>query len=129
MRRIFDNKLIWPILALGLILLFNAIFTPGFFRIEVKDGHLFGSLIDVLNRGAPLMIVAVGMTLVIATKGVDLSVGPVMAIAGATAAMLIGNSSDATSWSFSPRWAWLRSAVLGTACLFHLPAFNQLAPR
>ena len=37
----------------------------------------------MLNRGAPVALLAVGMTLVIATKGIDLSVGAVMAICGA----------------------------------------------
>ena len=36
---------------------------------------LYGSLIDVLNRASPLALVALGMTLVIATRGIDLSVG------------------------------------------------------
>ena len=58
--------------------------------MEMKDGHLYGSLIDILNNGAPLMIVAVGMTLVIATGGTDLSVGPIIAITGAVATSLIG---------------------------------------
>lgn len=113
LQRLFNSKLVWPILALGLILLFNAFFSPGFFRIEVKDGHLFGSLIDILNRGTPLMLIAVGMTLVIATKGVDLSVGPVMAIAGATAAVLIGNASD---YSATPLLIVI-PAALGVAAL------------
>ncbi len=54
----------------------------------MPDGKLFGSVIDILNRCAPLMLLSLGMTLVIATGGVDLSVG-VMAIAGAVAAGLI----------------------------------------
>ena len=41
----------------------------------MQDGHLYGSLIDILRFGAPLMLVALGMTLVIATGGIDLSVG------------------------------------------------------
>ena len=49
----------------------------------MKDGHLYGSLIDILRFGAPLMLVALGMTLVIATGGIDLSVGSVVAISGA----------------------------------------------
>ncbi len=48
-----------------------------------------GSLIDVVNRGAPLMLLAIGMTMVIATAGVDLSVGAVMAISAGAAAVLI----------------------------------------
>jgi simple sugar transport system permease protein len=54
----------------------------------VQDGRLFGSPIDILNRAAPVALLAIGMTLVIATGGIDLSVGAVMAIAGATAASM-----------------------------------------
>ncbi|MCY2951038.1 MAG: ABC transporter permease [Planctomycetota bacterium] len=82
-------KLIWPVAALGLLLAFNLAFTSLFFRLEWRDGHLYGSLIDVLNRGSPVMLLALGMTLVIATGGVDLSVGAVMAISGAVAAQMI----------------------------------------
>ena len=54
----------------------------------MQDGRLFGSPIDILNRAAPVALLAIGMTLVIATGGIDLSVGAVMAIAGATAASM-----------------------------------------
>lgn len=86
-----SSHLVWPILTLLMLLAYNLAFTPGFFHIEVKDGHLYGSLVDVINRAAPVMLLALGMTLVIATKGVDLSVGAVMAITGAIAALLIVN--------------------------------------
>jgi len=76
-------------IALAVVLLINWALFPGFFTITWQDGRLFGSLIDVLNRGAPVAILAIGMTAVIATKGVDLSVGAVMAIAGATAAVMV----------------------------------------
>lgn len=89
LRNETTTKLIWPLLALLMILLFNALFTPGFFHIEIKDGRLFGSLVDILNRGAPVMLVSIGMTLVFATGGVDLSVGAVISIAGAVAAHII----------------------------------------
>ena len=95
--RISKSKLLWPFLALILILVFNLIFTPEFFSLEIKDGHLFGSLIDVLNRGAGLMVLSMGMTLVIATGGVDLSVGPVIAITAAVAATLIGPETGITA--------------------------------
>ncbi|HWN95232.1 MAG TPA: ABC transporter permease [Methylomirabilota bacterium] len=83
------HKLKWPLIALALVLLFNLLSTPGFFRVEIKNGHFYGSLIDILNRGAPVMLLSLGMTLVIATGGVDLSVGAIMAIAGAVAAMQV----------------------------------------
>jgi len=88
-RRIRESAVFWPLLALLLILLFDALYAPGFFKIGVQDGHLYGNLIDVVNDGAPLMLVAIGMTLVIATGGVDLSVGAVIAISAAMGAVLI----------------------------------------
>ncbi len=74
--------------ALAVILLIDSLVAPNFFSIHIQDGRLFGSVIDIVNRGAPVALLALGMTLVIATGGIDLSVGAVMAIAGATAATL-----------------------------------------
>jgi simple sugar transport system permease protein len=95
----FDKKqirwwtsLVWPAAGLALLLLFNFFFTEGFFRLEVRDGHLYGVLIDILNHGSKVMLLSLGMALVIATSGVDLSVGAVMAIAGAVAAQLINKA-------------------------------------
>jgi simple sugar transport system permease protein len=89
LKRMRESQLFWPLVALALLLLFNLIFAPGFFKIGVLDGHLYGNLIDVVNNAAPLMLVAIGMTLVIATGGVDLSVGAVIAISAALGAVLI----------------------------------------
>ena len=74
--------------ALLLVLLIDSLVANNFFAVHLQDGRLFGSPIDILNRAAPVAILAIGMTLVIATGGIDLSVGAVMAIAGATAATL-----------------------------------------
>ncbi len=84
-RRVF-----WPLATLALLLLFNLFNNPHFFAIAIRDGHLYGSLVDILNRAAPLMIIAMGLTLVIATHGIDISVGAVVAISGAVAATMIG---------------------------------------
>ena len=73
------------VIALTAVLLVNWLLFPGFFTITWQDGRFFGSLIDVLNRGAP----------VIAPQGVDLSVGAVMAISGAVAAVLVTNGVSA----------------------------------
>jgi galactofuranose transport system permease protein len=88
-NRIRESRLFWVLTAWAVILGFNALFIPEFFRINIQDGHLYGNLVDVLNNGAPLMLVAIGMTLVIATGGIDLSVGAVMAISAAMGAVLI----------------------------------------
>ena len=90
LKRMFQGgRLLWPLLGLAALLLYDFIFVDGFFRIEVRDGHLYGTLIDILNQGSKTMLLALGMTLVIATGGVDLSVGSLMAISGAIAAVLV----------------------------------------
>jgi simple sugar transport system permease protein len=94
LRRIRNSQLFWPLVAWIIILIFNAIINPGFFKLGIlKDpvygNHLYGNLIDIFNNGAPLMLAAIGMTLVIATGGVDLSVGAVIAISAAMGAVLI----------------------------------------
>jgi galactofuranose transport system permease protein len=93
-KRIRESRLFWPFMAWIIILILDIIFAPGFFRIGIMDDpiygkHLYGNLIDVFNQGAPLMLVAIGMTLVIATGGIDLSVGAVIAISAAMGAVLI----------------------------------------
>ena len=88
-KRIRESQLFWPLVALALLLIVDAIFQPGFFKIGIVQGHLYGNLIDVFNNSAPLMLVALGMTLVIATEGVDLSVGAVIAISAAMGTVLI----------------------------------------
>jgi Ribose/xylose/arabinose/galactoside ABC-type transport systems, permease components len=103
--------LIWPILGLTGILLFNLLFTHNFFRITIMDGHLYGSLIDIMNRAAPVMLLSIGMTLVIATAGVDISVGSVIAISGAIAATLIDLKAPMAIIVMAPL---LASAILGT---------------
>ena len=50
--------------------------------------------VDILRRAAPIVLVALGMTLVIATRGIDLSVGAVAAISGSWASMYINSSAD-----------------------------------
>jgi simple sugar transport system permease protein len=72
-----------------ILLLVNLSRTPGFLAIHMVNGAWNGSLIDILNRAAPTMILAFGMTLVIATAGVDLSVGSLLAISGSLAAFLL----------------------------------------
>ncbi len=88
-RTVTESRLFFPLLALSLILLFDLFFVPGFFDLTTMDGHLYGSLIDILRNGATVILLAIGMTLVIATGGVDLSVGAVMAIAASVAAIMM----------------------------------------
>jgi ribose/xylose/arabinose/galactoside ABC-type transport system permease subunit len=69
------------LLALVVLVVANVIFTPNF----ASASNLWNILLQVSTT----MLVAVGMTLVIATGGIDLSVGSVMAIASALGATLL----------------------------------------
>ncbi len=84
------------IITLLIIICGCAVMFPGYLHVEIANGRLYGSLIDILNRGAPVALLSIGMTLVIATKGIDLSVGAVMAIAGAVAASSVESSGSVT---------------------------------
>ena len=114
----------------ALLLAVNAVFNPGFWQLQWRDGHLYGSLIDILNRAAPLALVALGMTLVIATRGIDISVGAVVAIArrGRRAddrrrARRQGRRAESRQPRFrwpsrsSPRWPRRRCAALWNGLL------------
>jgi simple sugar transport system permease protein len=91
LQGIMKSKVTSAFIVLGLLLLFNLFFTKNFFAITIREGHLFGTIIDILNRGAPVMLLSMGMTLVIAaTGGTDLSVGAVIAITAALVSRLIG---------------------------------------
>lgn len=79
------------ILTLVAVVVLVSLVFPAFLRVEVVDGRLVGPVIDILKRGAPVALLAIGMTLVIATRGIDLSVGTVMAITGAVAASAIAS--------------------------------------
>ncbi|NPD16386.1 ABC transporter permease [Xinfangfangia sp. D13-10-4-6] len=77
------------LLALAALVVLISLFYPGFLSVTYNDGRLVGPVIDILKRSAPVALLAVGMTLVIATRGIDLSVGAIMAICGASAAYAI----------------------------------------
>ena len=106
-----QHPLVRPLGALVALLLVDAFLVPGFFHLQVKEGHLYGAIIDILNRAAPLMLAALGMTLVIATRGIDISVGAVVALSGTVSAMLIGGSTPNTPMALA------LAASLGVALL------------
>ncbi|MBY5337588.1 ABC transporter permease [Rhizobium leguminosarum] len=108
-RNALAYRLAPQLIALVVILLLNFITSPQFFNVVVQNGRLYGSLIDVLNRGAPVALLAIGMTLVIATKGIDLSVGAVVAICGAVAASSIVSGNSVVYTIFL-------TLVIGIAC-------------
>ena len=94
MTRIWKHRLFWPIASLLGLIVINSVARPQFLSITMRDGELYGALINILRNSAPLMLVALGMTIVIATRGIDLSVGAVMAVSGAVALTVIDNAAD-----------------------------------
>ncbi len=62
------------------LIVFNMVLTPNFLSLQTLSVNL--------TQVATIVIVATGMTLVIATGGIDLSVGSLMAISGALAPMI-----------------------------------------
>src|SRR5438094_1117558 len=110
MQRLLQSRGLAQIVALLVILAVDRAVSPQFFDLRMQDGRLFGSLVDVFNRGAPVALLALGMALVIATRGIDLSVGAVIAISGAIAASL----ADAHAWPVAV------AAALGAGLLCRL---------
>ena len=97
------------LLALAAILLLDRLAAPSFFDLGIHGGRLVGSVMDVLDRAAPVGLLALGMAPVIATGGIDLSVGAIMAIAGAVMAALVTHGA---AW-----WlAILGALAAGAAC-------------
>ncbi|WP_066039291.1 ABC transporter permease [Herbiconiux solani] len=93
---IIHQPYIWAVVALVLLLVINLVKDPGYLGVAVNPttGNLSGNLIDLLRASAPVMMIAVGMTLVIATRGIDLSVGSVMAVSGAVSMEFMSNAGD-----------------------------------
>jgi simple sugar transport system permease protein len=96
-HRLAESKVLFPVIALGLILVFDLFAVPGFFALDTIDGHLYGNLVDIPRNGSTIMLLALGMTLVIATGGIDLSVGAIMAISASVAAIMIQPDLQALS--------------------------------
>ena len=94
---------------LGAILLLDRLVNPSFFNLALTDGRIVGSVVDVVDRAAPVGLLALGMAPVIATRGIDLSVGAVMAIAGAVAAVMVTHGAP---WLV----AVCGALAAGTAC-------------
>src|ERR1700753_211468 len=70
--------------AIAALLVFNFLVTPNFASLQTLNVNL--------TQVATIVIVSVGMTLVIATGGIDLSVGSLMAISGALAPLIFLSS-------------------------------------
>lgn len=119
LRRAAAHRLFWPAVILVGLMLVNLPSTPDYFSVGVRHGHLYGSLINILIFTAPQILVGLGLTLVIATSGIDLSVGAVVAIAGTAACWWVVRASDQNAASTA-----LTAAAIGLAAGLACGAWN-----
>lgn len=117
-KKVTGYRLFLPVMCLAIVLLINLITTPAFFKITVQNGVLYGYIIDVVNRASELVILAVGMTLVVAASGgTDISVGAVMAMAGAVCcAVLAGGQQSVNEYQNPYLLGFLAAVVVGILC-------------
>ncbi|QSB16898.1 ABC transporter permease [Natronosporangium hydrolyticum] len=88
----------WGIVAILFLLGVNLVRDPNYLAVTVNPaGNLSGNIVDILRAAAPILMIAVGMVLVIATKGIDLSVGSLMVVAGAVSMEFLAALGDTTS--------------------------------
>ncbi len=90
----------WGLVGIVLLLSLNVLKDPTYLALGVNPttGQLAGNLLDILRISAPIILIALGMTFVIATSGIDLSVGSVMAVGGAVAMETLRNLNDPSSF-------------------------------
>ena len=122
LKKMTSYRLFWPIVCLALVLLFNLIKSPSFFEISIKNGVLYGYLVDIFNRSSELIILAVGMTLCVASSaGTDISVGAIMALSGAVSVYLLGSGETyAIPWIAGICIMWYVERIL--SCEYEDPA-------
>lgn len=117
-KKITSYELFLPIMCFILVLLINVIKTPTFFEVSIKNGVFYGYIIDVINRASELVILAVGMTLVVASSGgTDISVGAVMSVAAALCCYILAGGQQTINAYQNPYVLGILLALLiGVVC-------------
>ncbi len=112
MTRRIDRRLLGLVVAMVALAVLNVAITPNFLNVQ--------TLAVNVSQVATIAIVALGMTLVIASGGIDLSVGAVMAVAGALAPIIF-----LSPWALAnPGLGLLASLVLPLVAAALCGAFN-----
>ena len=117
-RKLTSNRLFMPIFSLIIMLIAAVIASPDSFKIGVQNGVLYGRIIDVINRGSEVVILAIGMTLVVAASaGTDISVGAVMAVVAAvTCSFVAGGQQSVNAYVHNPLLGALLGILVGILC-------------
>ena len=117
-KKLTSMRLFMPLVCLLAIIIVATITIPGFLSMSLKNGVPYGYPVDVINRASELVILSVGMTLVTAASGgQDISVGAVMAVAGAVCCQILsGGEVSVNSLSAPIIVAFLAALVASGIC-------------
>jgi ribose transport system permease protein len=99
--RIFASQPFWVTIALAMLVVVMAINEPSFGTVE--------NAANVTRNFAPIGIMAMGMTVVIITGGIDLSVGSVMGLVAIVAGLFL-------TWHYPWYVAFAMGMLAGIAC-------------
>ena len=126
LKKLTKQQLFLPIFCMLLVLCVNIVYDVSqgrefydFFKIYIQNDMLNGRIINILNRGSEVAILAIGMTLVVsASAGTDISVGSVMALsAGVCCTLLAGPAApQATELAVPLIVGVLAALVMGCIC-------------
>ena len=126
LKKLTKQQLFLPIFCMLLVLCVNIIYDVSqgrdfydFFRIYIQNDMLNGRIVNILNRGSEVAILAIGMTLVVSSSaGTDISVGSVMALsAGVCCTLLAGAAApQATELAVPLIVGVLAALVVGCVC-------------
>ena len=126
LKNLTKQQLFLPIFCMLLVLCVNIIYDVSqgrdfydFFKIYIQNDMLNGRIINILNRGSEVAILAIGMTLVVSSSaGTDISVGSVMALcAGVCCTLLAGAAApQATELAVPLIVGVLAALVVGCIC-------------
>ena len=97
LKSLTGKQLFLPIFCVILVMLVNVVADVAagknpfdFFVITLQNDIFYGRLVDILNRGSEIAILAIGMTLVVScSAGTDISVGSVMSLSASFCCMLL----------------------------------------
>ena len=126
LKKLTKQQLFLPIFCMLLVLCVNIFYDVSqgrdfydFFKIYIQNDMLNGRIVNILNRGSEVAILAIGMTLVVsASAGTDISVGSVMALsAGVCCTLLAGAAApQATELAVPLIVGVLAALVMGCIC-------------
>lgn len=117
-KKLTSQRLFMPVFCLLIMFVAAVIASPDFFKIDIQNGVLYGRIIDVINRGSEVVILAIGMTLVVAASaGTDISVGAVMAVVAAVVCSFVaGGQQSVNEYINNPFLGVLLGILVGVLC-------------